>query len=171
MDRRLKHQFKQPYRPSVKISNPHVDEIPRSYFVPSPVKQTESMNIKDTASRAIASGVSGGLGSLMMYGDGGYRPLPLIGTPVPSAVAVGGSCALGSVASDVVQNFAESMAMAQTPVARTVVGLGAAGLTSGYLMQGETPGSFWENAALGAAAYTAGDYVTSKVYQSPGRLF
>lgn len=110
-------------------------------------------------------------GSMFMYGQGGSTTLPIIGTTVSAPVGVGVSCGLGSLASDLTQDMLQTQALAQTPAAKLVVGLGVAGLSSGYLLDGQTPGTFWENAALGALSYAAGDYATSKIYTSPGRIF
>ena len=130
-------------------------------------------NMKESATRAAASGIAGGLLGMATWGDGGSRPLPVLGTPVPSSVFVGAACGVGSVASDVVQNITADYtpSIGSNPTTRKVVGLATAGLVSGWVMQNETPGSFTENAIVGALAYAAGDWTTAKVYTSPGRIF
>lgn len=128
-------------------------------------------NWHETATRAGASGVAGAIGSTFMYGSGGTVGLPIIGTPVPAPVAHGVSIAAGSIAADVAQDLMNNNAIGQSGAVKLAVSLGVSGGVSGYLLQGETPGSFYENAALGALSYAAGDFVTAKYYKSPGRVF
>lgn len=126
------------------------------------------VNWKDTASRALAAGVVGGAGDVLLGGSGSAA-LPLTNSPVPHPVAVGAGVGVASVVTDIAFSVAQKANFATQTWEKMVVGFGVSGGVSAYLNE-PAGGTYTENFILGGLSYWAGDRINSAIYTSPGKL-